>query len=388
MITVGGAEHEDGTGVETPGGRRRPAVAAVLGVTVGLTMGVIFAGGSTRPASSTTTIPDAVFAPSASPTTTITTITVPVQRLATMAPGVVDTLIMVSIDSTGIESVTRWEPLGRTPVPSSLPVGALDADVSRRWLAGLTDSRYADRETLWVGNDAYLEPFRVSEIAGMTWHERLPGELAWVERDGETHLLRTARFLAGRPIAEHQVAAFDAPVTPVWWTDAGITVAAVYGDQTSLSLVSQTGETVAEVTVRAVVSGSDSLAAVIDASGAAMLIDSNLDVVGPAPWDGSCIEGEFTESDVDLAIALHCQRPEGETLEVWRRSDRGFTLFVSVAVDNGSQPGWTADGALAYLVGANPLRPSTELIFVRMVDGEVLTVTHPGRVVQMETMRD
>jgi hypothetical protein len=61
---------------------------------------------------------------------------------------------------------------------------------------------------------------------------------------------------------------------------------------------------------------------------------------------------------------------------------------ASLEVPNGVDPGWTSDGGLAYIANPHPLRPSTELIFVRPTSDTVMTVTHPGRVTQIESLRN
>lgn len=391
MITVGGTEPASEERPEPPPARRQTPLLAVAGLAVGLTMGVVFVGGDSEPAVTTTTQIDTVISPSASPTTTTTTIRVPVSRLATMAPGLTDTLVMASVESSGIDGMTVWDPAGRSPVPANLPVGQMAVDSTHQWLASLTSPRYSDRGALWVGNAAYVEPLAV-DVVGMVWHSRLPGELAWAELDGEQTRLLRAGLVPGRPANPVELATLPVPMVPVWWTDTGVVV--LDESTATLALVGD-GELTGALPVAEFVAGSPSLAAIIDADGIPRLVAPDLTVIGPAPWDPSCRSGSFAPLGFDpLWIALHCQNPDGSILELWSvdlsslEQGQVSEPVVTLEVANGVDPGWTSDGGLAYIANPHPLRPSTELIFVRPTTGTVMTVTHPGRVTQIESLRN
>ncbi|HEY5685422.1 MAG TPA: hypothetical protein VIY70_08630 [Acidimicrobiia bacterium] len=392
VITVGGAEPEQDRLPDEPTPGRQGPLLLAAGLLVGLTMGAVFAGGDTEPAVTTTTQPDSVISPSAAPTTTTTTIAVPVSRLATMAPGLTDTLVMVSIESSGVDGMTVWEPAGRSPVPANLPVGRMSIDSTHQWLASLTVSRYSERGALWVGNAAYLEPLAV-DVLGMAWHSRLPGELVWTEVDGDRASLMRAGLVPGRSAAPVELIAMESPAVPVWWTDVGVVV--LDEATATLRLISPEG-TARTLVIAEFLSGSPSVAAVIDAEGNSLLIAPDLSVLAEAPWGPTCRSGAFAGLGFDpvTSIALHCVRPEGSTFELWRvdLSGTGSVGPVAeqshvVAAPNGVDPGWTSDGGLAYIADPHPLRPSTELIFVRPAGGTVITVTHPGRVTQIESIR-
>ena len=391
VITVGGAETDD----TTPPGGGGPARSALLfaagGLLVGLTFGVVFAGGDTEPATTTTTIPDTVISPSASPTTTTTTVPVRVERLATMAPGLTDTLVTVSVESSGVDGVTVWEPMNRSPAGSSLPIGSMSTDSLHQWLATVTTPRYSERGALWVGNAAYLEPLAV-DVLGMAWHSRLPGELVWTEWSDDEIRLMATNLVPGRPSVPLLLTVLDEPLVPVWWTDAGIVL--IDAASTRLTLLAADTESLGpdagSLDIDAFVAGSPSVGAIVTPDNEAVIIAPDLSIVSPAPWDSSCRSGSFTSFGTGSSLALSCRGNAESTFEIYGigGEDQLVTTDFILEVPNGADPGWTSDGSLAYVTNANPLRPSTELIFVRQVDGSVLTVTHPGRVIEMESLRN
>jgi hypothetical protein len=261
----------------------------------------------------------------------------------------------------------------------------MSVDSNHQWLAALTAPRYSGRGSLWVGNAAYLEPLAI-DVLGSAWHSRLPGELVWTEQSGDRTLLMRAGLVPGRTAVPSELAVLDGPAEPVWWTDSGVVV---LDRQTStLTKVGSEDETPA-LAITHFVAGSLSVASVIDAGGQPLLISPDLGVIGPAPWGAECRSGVFSvDFSLRVSVALHCLRPEGGTFEVWGVDEEGTVeQRVVLEVANGIDPGWTSDGGLAYIANPHPLRPSTELIFVRPAGGTVMTVTHPGRVTQIESLQ-
>ncbi len=385
MITVGGSESESGQRSAAPPPVRGGPLLAAAGLAVGLTMGIVFAGGDTEPAVTTTTQIETVISPSASPTTTTTTIPVPVSRLATMAPGLIDTLVVMSVDPAGFDGITVWEPSGRNPVPANLPVGDLDVDSGHQWLAALTRPRYSDRGSLWVGNSAYMEPLAI-DVLGMVWHRRLPGQIVWSEaREGTVELLR-AELLPGRSAVPAVIGPIPEGSVPVWWTDIGVVIADPFAR--ALHLVDDEGAIVRSLPVEQFIAGSDTVAAIVSTGGTSQLVTSDLVTRIEAPWDAACREGSFAgfEPDDEL-LALHCLREEDATFEVWNLGQGPPEQTASISVVNASDPGWTADSRLAYIAEAHPLRPSSDLIFVRPRTGEEMRISHQGWVLQMESLR-
>ena len=42
---------------------------------------------------------------------------------------ITDTLVAVSVESTGVDGVTVWNPMNQSPGVSSLPIGSMSTDV-------------------------------------------------------------------------------------------------------------------------------------------------------------------------------------------------------------------------------------------------------------------
>ena len=377
MVTVSGTESDSPP--EHP--RSRGAILMVVGVAAGLTLGILFTGGTPTDGPTESTVVASPDADPPRPTTTTTNVAPPL-RLGTMVPGMLDTLVATVIDRTGSSIVTVWAPSGHAPVPEPLPWTRLTVDASERWLAGRTVNRWTNQATLWVGNTAYMEP--VSAVLGgdPVWHPHVPGWLAWIEDSPGAPLLTVAEFIPGR-VASPQAVGEVSPETAVaWWNDLGIVTvewAASLDSATELQLRGDGGDVSHSVEIDYVL-GTGRQVIAVQADGDQVLLDQQLNVVTGVPWASDCTRVEFGPHNFNAL--LMCDGTVEYWLDVVTDSEPVFQ-FPSA---NYAGVGFTRDG-IPYAFRVDPIRIATTIEFYFHAQAVIYEVPHPGRVVWLETVR-
>jgi hypothetical protein len=384
MVTVGGSETEGGPGSPTPPGRRGP-LYVVLGLAAGLILGVLFNGATSgRDPTSDTVVESPAAAPATSlPLTTTTTEVVP-SRLATMAPGVLDTLVVSAVDRNSMSVVTTWRPSDRIPTVQTLPWGDLVADATGTWIATAGPTRYTTESTLWVGNAAYMEPVSTRLLAGPVWHRRLPGLLAWVEESTDGPVLMRAEFVAGRRIVPVRVSAVPSGVL-VAWNDAGFVVA----DADGLALWDEAGTVIATAGGQPI-GASRSYVATTGQKPEQVLLTSTLEPVGPAPWEADCTRVTF--SPIGVSALVWCGSGDSQRVEYWGDpanlrgipADQQAPLFVNEGEEY-VDLGFTSNG-IPFFAYIDPIRPTSAIIFHHPADGSFHVVYYPGRIQHMTSV--
>lgn len=383
MVTV-----ETGDTQQGPDTGRRPAAAGlilgVVGLAVGLAMGALFSGGPAEDAGPGSTV---VGEPDASPTVpTTTTTNPPPARLATMVPGMLDTMLAAAIDRSGTFVVTTWEPSDRDPHPGGLPWGNLEADASRLWLVTTTPSRWTEQQTLWVGNRSYMEPVSSTLEAQPVWHTRTPGLLAWLESGPDGVDLMVASFAAGQPATPRRITTLAPGTALVWWNDAGLVTITYEGDgEGVLTLLDDAGSPSATMEISWVEGAGQEMIAVRHRDGRSLLLGQGLDVAAEAPWEAACDRIVFGPQDGFAAVA-RCGSGAESRFEFWPSvladTEPRFVLEAGDITDLG----FTSDG-LPYVATIDALRPTTVITFFHPIDDTVHEVTYPGRALWLETVR-
>lgn len=379
MVTVSGTE----TGHSPNEPRSRGALLVVMGLVAGLTLGVLFSGGSPgEDPADQSVVADPEPPPTTRPSTT-TTIRVEPSRLATMVPGLLDTLVTSAIDRTGAAVVTAWTPAARSPVVAALPWANLTADASRVWLAGVTPNRWTSLPTLWVGNAAYMEPVSTAVQSEPVWNTRLPGHLAWVDGTSDGPTLMIADFVAGQAGLPRPVATVAQGTHVVWWNDIGIVTRTGAVGRVTLELRGDSGEIERTFAAQAVLGAGRELIAV-QFEGRHVLLDQNLNEVAGGPWSRDCYQVTFGPNGSTAQV--RCASGDEQRIEYWLDvlTESGPT-FVFEASDF-SDFGFTAEG-LPYAATIDPLRPTTAISFYLVTQGEVYEVAYPGRVSSLEFVR-
>jgi len=383
MVSISHHHPSEPPGSGPPGGRG--LLLALAGLVIGLGMGVVFTGIPTDTTTATTT--GAVASPAQPPTTVATTVTTvePVpRRLATLVPGLLDTLVASVVDQSGMSVVTVWRPADRSPGSGPLPAGVLMADAGRRWLAAMTKNRYTDGSTLWVGNAAYMEPVTQS-VTSMTWHARLPSQLAWVEDTEAGATLRRARFLTGRFAAQPvDVAPVDDASSVVWWNDVGITLLNTTTQQ--LTLYSEQGEALETVGASEVVAAGANYLAIVDGTGEPMLLDRRLRPVRPAPWLTDCHRGTFNPAAAANLLLVCGDTPEAERVAYWYDAATDERASVGFLQPGIVEFGFTSDG-IGYTVTQEQVRPVSTIRFFDQAGQHETVLQYPGRISSLASMR-
>jgi hypothetical protein len=357
----------------------------VVGVVAGLILGALFTGGTpndTSPDSTVVASPDAEPPP---PTTTTTNVAPPA-RLATMVPGMLDSLVVTAIDRTGTSVVTVWDPAGQAPTPEALPWTRLRSDVSGTWLAGSTPNRWTDQRTLWVGNKAYMEPVSTLGGADFVWHPRLPGWLAWIDDSAGAPALTIAQFIPGRVANPQLVGEVSPETTVVWWNDLGIVTmewieaAAAVGQ---LQLRGNAGEVTHSIEIDFVLgTGRQVIAVQID--GKQVLLDQQLNVVAGVPWAGDCDQVEFGQHGFNALVM--CYDLNTRRVEYWLDLVTDSEPVFQFPSANYADVGFRTDG-VPYAFRVDPVRLATTIEFYMPLQGEVYEVAYPGRAMWIEAVR-
>jgi hypothetical protein len=355
-----------------------------VGVVAGLTLGVLFTGGTRTGTPTESTV---VASPDADPPppTTTTTGVVPPLRLATMLPGMLDALVATTIDRTGASVVTVWAPSGHAPAPESLPWTRMTSDASGTWLAGSTSNRWTDQTTLWVGNKAFMEPVSALMGGDPVWHTRLPGWLAWIEDAPEAPVLTIAEFIPGRVANPRAVGEVSPETTVEWWNDLGIVTVELAVSGTQMQLRGDAGEVTRTIEIEYVMGTGSQVIAVQTDGGAQVLLDQQLNVVAGVPWASDCTHVEFGPHNFNVLVM--CGGDGTQRVEYWldvvSDSEPAFQFPSS---NYANDVGFTTDG-IPYAFRVDPLRFVTTIEFYIPTQGVVYEVPHPGRVVWIEAVR-
>jgi len=357
----------------------------VVGLLAGIVLGGLFTGTDADPGGPAGTVVDEPNAapPSTAPLTTTTTEVAPV-RLAEMVSGMLDTLVTSALDRTGMAVVTSWSPAARAPSIENLPWGNLVADASRGWLAFGGPNRWVTGQTLWVGNQAYMEPISSQLSGGYAWHTRLPGELAWIEATAEGRQLVVSRFLPGQIAIRRVVSELDDSIGLVGWTDTGYLTARYGPGDGVLELRDETGTVFRTLDIAAgpLAVGRD-LMSIVDPDGIPTLVDSNLTPVAPAPWGTDCSRVQW--GPVGLGVAVLCGFGTEQRYEYWQNP---LVETVPTFLHSGmlyADFGFVSNG-IPYVVWGESLRPSSTILFYHTFEGAAFEVTYPGLVQWLETV--
>jgi len=383
MVTVGGSETEQKANPPRDT-RSRGISLVVVGLVSGLLLGALFTGNRTGDTGPTDTV---VAEPETTPTTvpaTTTTTGLPVSRLATMAPGMLDTLVTSAIDRNSMSVVTTWEPSGRAPTIVTLPWGDITADATKTWLSHGTPGRWMTGRTLWVGNTAYMEPVSSRLVGEPVWHARLPGRLAWIEETSEGWFLMSAGFVAGQTTIPRSVTALDEGITLVAWTDAGVLTARFDDPGITLELRDETGGVVTTRPAGTVLGTGRNLIGISEPGGDPLLLDASLRTVGGAPWGPDCFRVEWAPNG--LAAAVHCGFGDAQRWEYWQDP---ITQSEPLHAHHGEEYtdfGFATTG-LPFVAWIDPLRPASTILFYHPADGHEYSVTYPGRAMWLEAVQ-
>lgn len=384
MVTVGSSDTQpEGTSPARPPGPRSGLLVAA-GLVVGLGLGILFTGGPGQ-SDEATTQDTSVGQPEADPVTTTTTTvaTTTASRLATIVPGMLDTLITAAVDRNGVSVVTAWEPSDRSPSVRSLPGGDFAVDASFEWMAMSQPNRITDQQALWVGDENRMEPI-ASGVAGRpVWHTRRPGQLAWLEvRDGAP-TIRTARFVAGQTAVPDGDISVEVGTALVAWTDAGFLL--FQPSESTLTLLDEDGVELVTVPASGFVGAGVDMVAYIDAADGAVLATADLREGGTAPWGAECHRGEF--NPLSGTLLLLCATAAGtDRVEYWVD---GSAAGLQSAVEHPdiADIGFTS-GGLGYAAQVDSLRPaSTITFFIPALEEGTADVSYPGRIQHLVSVR-
>ena len=376
MVTVSGTESDSPP--EHP--RSRGPILMVVGVVAGLTLGVLFTGGTPTDTPTESTVVASPDADPPPPSTTTTNVDPP-SRLGTMVPGMLDTLVATVIDRTGASIVTVWAPSGHAPVPEPLPWTRLTVDASERWLAGSTVNRWTDRATLWVGNTAYMEPVSAGLGGDPVWHPHVPGWLAWIEDSPGAPVLTIAEFIPGRVASPRAVGEVSPETTVAWWNDLGIVTVEWAESGGKLQLRGEAGEVTRSLEIDHLL-GTGRQVIAVQTDGSQVLLDPQLNVVASVPWASDCTHVEFGPHGFNALLICDEKRRVEYWLDVVSDSEPVFQ-FPSA---NYAGVGFTRDG-IPYAFRVDPIRLATTIEFYIPTQAVIYEVPHPGRVVWMEAVR-
>jgi len=383
MVTVGGSETEQ-KGHAPRDMRSRGLPFVIVGLVSGLLLGALFTGsrtGETGPTGTVVGEPDA--SPVTVPPTTSTTEVLP-SRLATMAPGMLDTLVTSAIDRNSMSVVTIWEPSGRNPTVVTLPWGDVTTDATKTWLSLGTPGRWMAGRTLWVGNTAYMEPVSSRLVGEPVWHARLPGRLAWIETTSEGWFLMSGGFVAGQTTTPRRIVSLDEGTTLVAWTDSGLVTATFDDVGMTLELRGETGEVLTTRPVGTVLGSGPNLIAISEPTGDQVLLDPMLRPAAGAPWGPDCFRVEWSPSG--LAAAVHCGMGDTQRWEYWQDSLNFSEPLYSHLGQEYTDFGFATTG-LPFVAWIDPLRPASTILFYHPADGQEYTVTYPGRAMWLEAIQ-
>ncbi len=363
-----------------PGGRRGGAALLVVGVIAGLLLGGLF--GSVPEASETTVAEDEpVAAPPSFTTTTPATVPKP-PRLATLVPGLVDAVVVTAPADLGGRQVWVWEATESAPGPRPLPGGEIRNDLSARWLAAITPSRFSIANALWVGDDSRMDPAATNVISAV-WSRTRPAEVIWSEitSTAETVLVR-ARFLEQAQPERTAIARIPPGSYPVWWNDEGVVVTTTR----ELTFIDRNGNGTTQIEGR-FLGGGVTQGVVVGTDGTAHFVDRDLAGNAAVPWGPDCTTVSFSPVAGDT-VAVVCDGDEGSRLEVWwRREDGLFQLTVAVDGVDDILPAWTPDGRFVITAVPDRLRPRSDLLFVEAATGAKVQVPFRARILGLAVAR-
>lgn len=326
------------------------------------------------------------------PTTTTTAASVAEPTLVDLAPMLDTGLIGIGTDTSGSGTAELWRMTADAPTALDLPAGGASTDISGRWLALLTQSRYSDHLSLWVGNPAYAEPLSAS-VLGAVWSTDEAAAIAWAEPRASSDAggAQTALFtqrLTGSSLAVRTETLIPGRVVPIWFTSAGVVVTDGAG---ALSLVPPLGDVVSTLQVERLHAATDRYA-LVDVDGRSALVSPFLQFIDEFPVDVSgCAIGRFAPPDTAAArrIALECQQqPEGQIfLHVWEISESSSgletTQIASLPQLNLSLFSWTSEDVLVAPFPVNTGKPETLLTIWDVDDGASERIRWPGLIYQI-----
>lgn len=266
-------------------GRELPAIAVgIVGIAIGVLGALALTGDGNAPGSPEprAELPAAGAGRTADTSTTTTTVPIPEEpRLTDLALGLLDTLVASGLDGSGNPTVEAWPAMGRQPRAVPLPAGALESDVTNRWISIVSDQRYGEGRILWVGNERYVEPVS-ADVLDAVWNASISGQLAWLEQASESEFVIRTRTFLGESESDLGRDVTIADVTRLlWYTREGITVE-VADPEPRLVTIRPDGTRVEAEPGIEFLAGTD-LFALVRIDGDPFLIDSSLQAIAEFP---------------------------------------------------------------------------------------------------------
>ena len=222
-----------------------PAVVGVGGFALGLLVATTI--GSTGPSEASPTLPPVppatvVTQPGVSPEATVVGVDEEDRpTLEELVPGFEGTLYFADFrSSTSQERMNTWRSELSSPLPTDLPAGFPQMDASGTRMAMVrgqsleSDFRGGVISLHWNLSKSHhpfpdTDSFLGSGVTGLVWHATEPGQLAWIENEGEDRwVLRTGDVEnSGQEVERVTVAEFEGISWPLYW-DAEFFVVAIY----------------------------------------------------------------------------------------------------------------------------------------------------------------
>ncbi len=363
--------------------RRGAAGLALAGLVAGLLLGGLF-GRVEGPAIPTTSPESEPVAPPPSLTTT-TARAREVSRLATLVPGLVHGLAIVTPADLGGHRVWVWEASAEGATPRPLPGGEIANDLGATWLSSLTPSRFTIGNALWIGDDDRMDP-AATNVIWATWSRTTPARVIWSEvtSTAETVLVE-AEFREQAQPQRAAIARIPPGSYPVWWTDRGVVVTTTR----ELTAIDPSGGVVAQMEA-AFLGGGIAYGVVMPDDGPGRFVTVDLDPVGPVPWGPECGTVAFSPLATDV-LAVVCGDGEGARLEVWAGGGSGVMDLEPVVTVPGVDailPAWSPDGRFVVTAVTDRFRPRSDLVFVELETRTPITVPFRAQVLGLAFTRN